>query len=56
MDEQMKPILFFREGMFYPTEYPASYSDWAAEAERNPGTVRIEDGMTGEVLWLPEAA
>lgn len=43
-------ILFFREDCFYPTEYPAGYSDWQAEADRNPGTIRIED-LKGNVLW-----
>lgn len=52
----MRPIIFFRGDMFYPVEYPNSHSDWSAEAVRNPGTTRIEDGVTGEVLWLPEAA
>ncbi len=47
---KMKTILFFREGGFYPTEYPEHYSNWAAEAQRNPGTIRIED-MKGNVLW-----
>jgi hypothetical protein len=51
MSEAMRPILFFRDEMFYPVDYPADYSNWAAEAERNPGTMRIEDGVTGEVLW-----
>lgn len=46
-------IIFFRKDMFYPTEYPASYRDWKAEAERNPGTLKIMDGATGKVLWLP---
>lgn len=48
----MRTIVFFREGSFYFTEYPTDYSDWAAEAERNPGTIRIED-MAGTVLWQP---
>lgn len=45
-----KCILFFREDCFYPTEYPIGYSDWQAEADRNPGTTRIED-LKGNVLW-----
>ena len=49
-------IIFFRDNMFYPIEYPASHKDWQAEADRNPGTTRIEDGITGEVLWLPQEA
>lgn len=45
-----KCILFFREECFYPTEYPADYNNWQAEADRNPGTLRIEDAK-GKVLW-----
>lgn len=46
-------IIFFRGDHFYPTEYPASYSNWQAEADRNPGTTKIMDGLTGKLLWLP---
>lgn len=47
----MRTIIFFRaDGYFYPTSYPADYSDWQAEADRNPGTIRIED-TAGNVLW-----
>lgn len=46
----MKTIIFFRADGFYFTEYPSDYSDWQAEADRNPGTVRIEDAQ-GNVLW-----
>ena len=52
----MKPIVFFRGDTFYPVDYPVTHSNWHAEADRNPGTTRIEDGITGEVLWLTEAA
>jgi hypothetical protein len=55
MAEDKRVIIFFREGMFYPTEYPASYKDWQAEADRNPGTLKIMDGATGKVLWPPIA-
>lgn len=48
--ERNKVILFFRKDGFYPTGYPKDYSDWAAEAARNPGTIRIED-IHGRVLW-----
>lgn len=46
-------IIFFRGDHFYPTEYPSNYSDWQAEADRNPGTTKIMDGATGKLLWLP---
>jgi hypothetical protein len=26
----------------------------ADNAERNPGTARVEDALTGEVVWRPE--
>jgi hypothetical protein len=44
------PIVFRRKGGFYLTEYPADYSDWQAEANRNPGTIRIES-IDGTTLW-----
>lgn len=47
-------IIFFREDGWYPVEYPVGYSDWQAEADRNPGTIRIEDGLTGRILWPAE--
>jgi hypothetical protein len=53
MAERNRNIIFFRGDHFYPTEYPEHYSDWKAEAERNPGTTRIMDAVTGKVLWLP---
>lgn len=55
-DPPMALIVFFRADGFYPTQYPATYSDWQAEADRNPGTKRIEDAH-GNVLWeAPETA
>lgn len=49
----MRVILFFREDMFYPTEYPIDYTDWQAEADRNIGTIKIET-VEGEILWLKD--
>lgn len=46
----MQVIIFHRVDGWYPTEYPANYSDWQAEADRNPGTIRIET-WDGECLW-----
>lgn len=47
-------VLFFRDGMFYPItlsgKVPAA-KECADHAELNPGTLRIEDALTGEVLW-----
>lgn len=46
------PIIFHREGFFYPIEYPRNYTNWQAEADRNPGTTKITNAA-GKVLWLP---
>lgn len=46
----MKVIIFRRVDGWYPTEYPVDYSNWQAEADRNPGTIKIET-VEGEVLW-----
>lgn len=51
--KDMQAILFFRQEGFYVTEYPVGYSNWAAEAARNPGTKRIETAA-GKVLWTPK--
>lgn len=45
-----KLIIFHRDETFYATEYPDDYSDWQAEADRNPGTLKITD-VSGKVLW-----
>lgn len=49
----MRLVIFFREGMFYPLELPDT-DDLSAHAEANPGTLRVEDGITGEILWRPQ--
>lgn len=46
----MRPLIFHREGFFYPIELPL-YDDLSAHAECNPGTLQITDALTGEVLW-----
>lgn len=48
------PVIFRREGVFYPI-VGARCEDWVIHAELNPGTLAIEDAMTGERLW-PEGA
>jgi hypothetical protein len=50
MGERASIIIFHRGQHFYPTQYPRSYSDWAAEAERNPGTTKITT-VDGVLLW-----
>ncbi len=45
-----KVYLFFREGMFYPIELRDD-EQAVSNAECNPGTVRVEDGITGHVVW-----
>ena len=42
-------FLFFREEGFYPIRLP---KDTVADnAKCNPGTVKVEDALTGEVVW-----
>lgn len=42
-------VIFFREGGFYPLEIPeATIED---NVKCNPGTLRVEDAVTGEILW-----
>lgn len=44
-----RTFIFIREGGFYPLELPeATVAD---NAECNPGTIRVEDALTGEVVW-----
>lgn len=45
-----RAVLFHREGMFYPLDLPIT-DDLSAHAEHNPGTLKITDALTGEVLW-----
>lgn len=46
---RIRPFIFFREGMFYPLEIPeATVAD---NAVCNPGTLRVEDALTGEIVW-----
>lgn len=47
----MQTVLFFREGFFYPVEYPKAYKNWQAEADRNPGTLKITDSKGKKVFW-----
>lgn len=42
-------FLFVREEGFYPLELPELTV--ADNAECNPGTLRVEDAKTGEVVW-----
>lgn len=42
-------FLFVREEGFYPLELPELTV--ADNAKCNPGTLRVEDAMTGEVVW-----
>jgi hypothetical protein len=44
-----RTFIFFRADGFYPLEIPeATVAD---NAECNPGTIRVEDALTGEILW-----
>jgi len=42
-------VIFFREGGFYPLEIPEATVEDCAKC--NPGTLRVEDAVTGEILW-----
>jgi hypothetical protein len=50
----VRTVLFIREAHFYPIQLsgakPAA-EEAADHAALNPGTLRIEDALTGEVLW-----
>jgi hypothetical protein len=46
----MRSLIFHRADMFYLLDLPL-YDDLSAHAECNPGTLKIEDALTGEVLW-----
>ena len=49
-----RTVLFIREDVFYPIQLfgakPAAV-ECADHAALNPGTLRVEDALTGEVLW-----
>ena len=42
-------FIFFREDGFYPILLPKETV--VDNAECNPGTLRVENGITGEVVW-----
>lgn len=42
-------FIFFREEGFYPLELPELTVK--ENAECNPGTLRVEDATTGEIVW-----
>lgn len=46
----MQVIIFHRGDFWYTVEYPLDYSDWQIEADRNPGTTKIEN-WNGDILW-----
>lgn len=49
-----RTVLFFREGFFYPIQLMGTKSvaiECADHAALNPGTLRIEDALTGEIYW-----
>lgn len=50
-----RPVIFHREGVFYPVLVyrDNGFADLAEHAALNPGTLRITDAVTGEVLWSP---
>lgn len=49
LNSPKKLFLFIREEGFYPLELPeATVAD---NAICNPGTLRVEDALTGEIVW-----
>jgi hypothetical protein len=50
--EKPRTYVFLRTGFWYLLEMPPSTI--ADNAERNPGTVLVEDALTGKVVWRPE--
>ena len=49
-EEGRTPYAFFREGMFYPIGLRDD-ADAVENALCNPGTIRVENMITGEVVW-----
>lgn len=49
-DRATRTVLFFREGFFYPVELTPKCSV-EEHARLNPGTLKVEDAATGDVLW-----
>lgn len=50
IEEGSTPYVFFREGMFYPIGLRDD-ADAVQNALWNPGTIRVENMITGEVVW-----
>ena len=48
--------MFIREDTFYviDTYEDEGFAELAEHAALNPGTLRIEHALTGEVLWRPQ--
>lgn len=46
----MSLYLFIRADVFYPIELRDD-DDARANAECNPGTVRVENALTNEIVW-----
>lgn len=49
MERRLKLYVFFREAGFYPIEC-LNDDEAKAQAEGNPGTIKVEDGK-GRVVW-----
>lgn len=46
----MKTYIFFRDGTFYPVEL-SSDEQARKNAECNPGTLKVENALTREIVW-----
>ena len=55
--EGRRTVIFFRKDHFYPVQLcgvkPAA-DECADHAALNPGTLRVEDALTSQVLWSKE--
>jgi len=49
----MTTYIFFREDGWYPLELKDD-SDACANARCNPGTLRVENALTKQVVWQQE--
>lgn len=47
----MNIYIFYRAGGFYPIELDDDVSA-KANAERNPGTIKVENAATKEIVWV----
>ena len=47
----MRLFIFHRAEGWYPLELPDTQTDLMDNIAINPGTLKVTDGITGEVIW-----